>query len=203
MLSRGQKSPLHHPSVTTCGGLMEGGLTISTCGLFNGQHQEVLQALPTTNRRRAAIRRMKSPFLCGGIIRRQHPSGQAPGSKDSPLKHRGHPDDVHAELLKVVHLADNPGDVSQSVPVAILEAGRIDLAVVGLGRPSGQPSFIHTSRIETKNNEMRRASWLPCLKIQARPLQEGKLTKRRPPSTTVWGPWPYCFEAPSCQSLNT
>lgn len=49
--------------------------------------------------------------------------------KSAPLKHGRHPNDVNAQALQVVHLGDDAGDVPKAVPVAILEAGWVDLAI--------------------------------------------------------------------------
>lgn len=48
-----------------------------------------------------------------------------------PLEHWGHPYDINAQILQVIHLADDTGDIPQAISVAIHEAGRIDLAVSG------------------------------------------------------------------------
>ncbi len=41
--------------------------------------------------------------------------------------HRRHPDDVYAKIFQIIDLADDAADVSQSVPIGILEAGWVDL----------------------------------------------------------------------------
>jgi len=52
-----------------------------------------------------------------------------PSRRGSPLKHRGYPDDVDAQVLQIVHLADDTGDIPQAISIAILEASWIYLTV--------------------------------------------------------------------------
>ena len=47
------------------------------------------------------------------------------------------PDGSHAQRLDVVHLGQNAGNISDTIPVRILEGGRINLIDYGIAKPFG------------------------------------------------------------------